>query len=241
MAAPDVRVAGRGGGGGGRLGGRIGGGGRRPFNSQREGRGGRHGAPRHHNQQHQQQHQHQHHSGPTEEEEGLLSRLLEQYLFSLGDVYESREGEEHRRQTIEKLHSILVQWVIRTGQGKSPAVLSEHLTDGGGIQLKIFGSTRLGVHTPDADIDVLCIAPCWITRADFFTSFVNELRGRPDVFMVSAVPEAYTPVVKFIIDGQPIDMIFVSLPYSPVIPHNLDILGPSILRGLDDAAVRCVF
>lgn len=54
------------------------------------------------------------------------------------------------------------------------------------------------------------------------------------------VPEAYTPVVKFVIDGQPVDMIFVSLPFHAVIPPDLDILSPSILRGLDDAAVRSI-
>ena len=162
------------------------------------------------------------------------------YLRARGDVFDSQDGAENRRLTIEKLHTILKAWVIETGASKSPPVDPKYLAEGGGVQLKIFGSTRLGVHTPDADIDVLCLAPCWITRADFFSSFVDELRARHDVFTVSAVPEAYTPVVKFIIDNQAVDMIFVSMPFSLVIPVDFKILDPNILRGLDDAAVRCV-
>lgn len=175
---------------------------------------------------------------PTPAQEIALSRYLENYLVTRGDVYESWHGEDRRRRIIEKLHEILVRWVAETGSLKSPPIAPEHIICGGGVQLKIFGSTRLGVHTPDADIDVLCIAPCWITRSDFFTSFVDKLRGRYDVSMVSAVPEAYTPVVKFIIDSQPLDVIFVSLPFSHFIPPDLDILSPKVLLGLDDAAVR---
>ena len=174
---------------------------------------------------------------PAVVEDDELTKELDAFLISRG-VYESKAGEENRRRIIERLHKYLVQWVMEFGASKSPPVAPDHLVDGGGVQLRIFGSTRLGVHTPDADIDVLCIAPCWITRADFFASFVPVLRRRSDISMVSSVPEAYTPVVKFIIDNQAIDMIFVSLPLSHKIPQELDVLNSNILYGLDDAAVR---
>ena len=103
--------------------------------------------------------------------------------------------------------------------------------------MKIFGSTRLDVHTPDADIDLLCIAPSFITRSDFFTSFTTLMSNRDDVSMLSAIPEAYTPVVKFNIDGQSIDMIFVSVDHVPI-PEIFDVLDNRNLIPLDEQGVR---
>ena len=39
-----------------------------------------------------------------------------------------------------------------------------------------FGSYRLGVHTPDADVDCLVLAPPHVTRDDFFSSWVDILK-----------------------------------------------------------------
>ena len=168
-------------------------------------------------------------------EELERNREMEAYLVSRGDVYESEEGQRKRNQVIEKLSGIMVDWAHGIGLKKN--LIDGSSANGGGIQLKIFGSTRLGVHTPDADIDVLCIAPSFVERSDFFTSFCTMMREREDVGMLSAVPEAYTPVVKFNIDGQPIDMIFVSVSF-PSLPEDVDVLDSQYLRGLDEQGVR---
>ena len=167
--------------------------------------------------------------------ETVVNNELEAFMTARGDIYESDEGLQNRAKVIEKLSLILVNWATSIGRAKN--VLESSCTDGGGIHLKIFGSTRLGVHTPDADIDSLCIAPSFIDRGDFFSSFCSLMRSREDVGVLSAVPEAYTPVLKFNIDGQPIDMIFVSLG-TPSIPIDLDVLDSRYLRGLDEQGIR---
>lgn len=50
------------------------------------------------------------------------------------------------------------------------------------------------VHTPDADIDVLCLAPRHCSRDAFFTSFCEMLGDHPEIDELFPVPEAYTPV-----------------------------------------------
>ena len=167
--------------------------------------------------------------------ENVANNELEMFMSSRGDIYESMEGQQIRSKVIEKLHFILVEWASSIGKARN--IPDAICANGGGIYLKIFGSTRLGVQTPDADIDSLCIAPSFISRTDFFSSFCPKIRNRSDVSMLSAVPEAYTPVLKFNIDGQAIDMIFVSLGVQAV-PHDLDVLDSRYLRGLDTQGMR---
>lgn len=78
-----------------------------------------------------------------------------------------------------------------------------------------FGSYRLGVHDPDADVDCLVLAPPHCKREDFFGGWVGALgRMAVDGGRISGlhpVASAYTPVVKFEMDGVKIDMIFASV------------------------------
>jgi poly(A) polymerase len=169
-----------------------------------------------------------------------LDNELMGYMHYRGDIFESEEKQILRGVAIQKLLAVCRSWVTDTGRSKgvSEEVLADGL--GAGVQLRIFGSTRLGVHSPDADIDVLCLTPNFVTRDEFFTSLKDVLLGRDDITMLSAVPEAYTPVMKFNMDGQPIDMIFAALPYYTAIPPNLDILSTSVLHGLDAKSIRSV-
>ncbi|CAM9923395.1 unnamed protein product, partial [Ectocarpus sp. 4 AP-2014] len=73
------------------------------------------------------------------------------------------------------------------------------------------------VQTPDADIDVLCLAPRHCSRESFFTSFCQILRNHTEIDELFPVPEAYTPVIKFKAQGVSIDMLFCSLHY-PKLP-----------------------
>lgn len=178
---------------------------------------------------------------------------LEKYMQSRGDIYESCEGLNSRNIVINKLNAILRDWATKIGIEKQISdeylysqlevinntgeTVQVNIAIGGGIQLRIFGSTRLEVNTADADIDMLCIAPNFICRGDFFTSFCSLLKERDDVTTLSSIAEAYTPVVKFHIDDQAIDMIFASLTL-PFIPPNLDILDDKHLNSLDEQSVR---
>lgn len=58
----------------------------------------------------------------------------------------------------------------------------------------VLNSPSFRVHTPDADIDVLCLAPQHCSREAFFTSFCAILHAHPEVDELFPVPEAYTPV-----------------------------------------------
>ncbi|RYG65550.1 hypothetical protein EON64_11680, partial [archaeon] len=174
---------------------------------------------------------------PPTQRDLFLSEDLEAYLTRIGYCQETKEGLERRMAVTDKLQAMLRDWAISVGRAKG--VDESLIENGGGIQIQIFGSMRLGVHNSDSDIDMLCMAPAYVTRQDFFTSFCLTLSQHKDVDSLLSLPEAYTPVVKFALDGQMIDMVFASLP-CPSLPQHVDLLNLKYLHGLDEASVRSV-
>jgi poly(A) polymerase len=67
-------------------------------------------------------------------------QLLLSYLQSREDVFESDEGLKRRSDVTNKVSNIMKEWAKYLGQQKQ--LPEEIYQDGGGIQLKIFGSTR---------------------------------------------------------------------------------------------------
>lgn len=80
--------------------------------------------------------------------------------------------------------------------GKKDNKSEESIMNAGG-KIFTFGSYRLGVHTPDTDIDALCVAPRHIERQKHFFGELSEiLRRHPSVTKLTEVREAYVPVIK---------------------------------------------
>lgn len=178
-------------------------------------------------------------AGPTIEE--LRSNDdMDFYLSGTNSIFETELGQLKRDAVFRKLSNIIGVWSSELAIQKNvsenyiPAPEAIHI---GVVQLHIFGSTRLGVHNVDSDIDILCLAPSYISRNDFFTSFRAKLMEEPGAESILSIPEAYTPVLKFTLNGQSIDMVFASLQI-PVLPSGLDILDLRCLQGLDDQSVR---
>lgn len=97
-------------------------------------------------------------------EEQLTNSLRR--LCTSRNLIESTSGIQKRHRVMKDLNDMLCSWCssLSSDVKASPALLS-------------FGSYRLGVHTPDADVDCLVLAPRHVTRQDFFGGWVDVLRG----------------------------------------------------------------
>ena len=171
----------------------------------------------------------------------LLRETLAHYL-----QYETAE-EAHKRQVVMgRLSKIFKDFVRKVSIQNG---LPEELANDVGGKIFTFGSYRLGVHgkgnncSQGTDIDTLCVAPKHVKREDFFEGMYELLKLMPEVTEITAVTEAYVPLIKMEFDGIPvkiikkIDLLFARLGDSTV-PDDLDLRNSKILKNLDERCVR---
>uniref|UniRef100_A0ACB8GAB2 Uncharacterized protein n=1 Tax=Sphaerodactylus townsendi TaxID=933632 RepID=A0ACB8GAB2_9SAUR len=113
-------------------------------------------------------------------------------------VFEDEEELNRRSVVLRKLSNLAKEWIVEVGEKKN---LLSSVTSSSGGKIFTFGSYRLGVHTKDADIDALCVAPRHVERSDFFQSFFDKLKQQDGIRNLRAVQDTYVPVIKFEFDG----------------------------------------
>ncbi|XWS37623.1 hypothetical protein CRYUN_Cryun19dG0060700 [Craigia yunnanensis] len=171
--------------------------------------------------------------GPTDYDV-IKTRELEKYLQNVG-LYESQEEAVSREEVLGRLDQIVKNWVKAISRAKG---LNEQLVQEANAKIFTFGSYRLGVHGPGADIDTLCVGPRHATREeDFFGELHKMLSEMPEVSELHPVPDAHVPVMKFKFKGVSIDLLYAKLSLW-VIPEDLDISQDSILQNTDEQTVR---
>jgi poly(A) polymerase len=72
------------------------------------------------------------------------------------------------------------------------------------------GSYRLGVHSPDSDIDIVCIAPLTHSRLRFQVDFFSRLQSLPGVSYTYGIFRAKVPLIKLIYKSIRIDLQFAN-------------------------------
>ncbi|KAI3407864.1 Polynucleotide adenylyltransferase [Psidium guajava] len=172
-------------------------------------------------------------SGPTEDDV-IKTRELEKFLQDAG-LYESQEEAVSREEVLGRLDQIVKIWVKSISRAKG---LNEQMVQEANAKIFTFGSYRLGVHGPGADIDTLCVGPRHATREeDFFGELHRMLSEMSEVSELHPVPDAHVPVMRFKFSGVSIDLLYAKLSLW-VIPEDLDISQDSILQNADDQTVR---
>eukprot|EP00897_Mesotaenium_endlicherianum_P001362 jgi/Mesen1/1253/ME000129S00349 len=163
-------------------------------------------------------------AGP-QEEDTQRTRFLERYLESAG-LYESHEEAILREEVLGRLDQIVKTWIknVCRERGYNDQVVAD-----ANAKIFTFGSYRLGVHQPGADIDTLCVGPRYATR--------EILAGMPEVSELHAVPDAHVPVLKFKFSGISIDLLYGRLTLWNI-AEDLDLSQESILQGVDEQTVR---
>ncbi|KAI7734336.1 hypothetical protein M8C21_017041, partial [Ambrosia artemisiifolia] len=164
----------------------------------------------------------------------LRTNKLNKFLVDAG-LYESKEETAKREEVLGRIKQIVVDWVKQLTRLRG---YTDQMVEDANAVVYTFGSYRLGVHGPGADIDTLCIGPSYVNRdQDFFFVLHDILSGMEEVTELQPIPDAHVPVMKFKFDGISIDLLYASISLL-VVPDNLDISDVSVLYDVDEPTVR---
>ncbi|KAH9665668.1 nuclear poly(A) polymerase 4 [Citrus sinensis] len=142
------------------------------------------------------------------------------------------EADIQRNRELEK---IAKDWVKQLTRLRG---YSDQMVEDANALIFTFGSYRLGVHGPGADIDALCVGPSYVSREeDFFFILHNILAEMEEVTELQPVLDAHVPVMKFKFDGLSIDLLYASISRL-VVREDLDISDMSVLYDVDEPAGR---
>lgn len=162
-----------------------------------------------------------------------LTKSLDDAL-SKEKVITTDEDLSQRLEVLSMLNNLAKEWIREVSMERNlPEITAENV---GGL-VCTFGSYRLGVYHKGADIDAIIIVPRHITRTDYFATFYNKLKENPSINNVRAVEEAFVPVIKMIIQGIEIDMLFARLALKEV-HEDTDLQQDDLLRNLNPKCVR---
>ena len=142
----------------------------------------------------------------------ILKSSLDQQLEK-NNVDESEKGNE--------LRSLLL------------GILSKEFTDwcSEGRVLPI-GSYKLGVHSPESDIDLVCLAPLRYTRQEFQQDFYPRLQSLPEAHYCSGIFRAKVPLIKLIMRGIRIDLQYANTDQD-ISSFRPELLDEATLLGLN--------
>uniref|UniRef100_A0A2P2MJ95 polynucleotide adenylyltransferase n=1 Tax=Rhizophora mucronata TaxID=61149 RepID=A0A2P2MJ95_RHIMU len=170
---------------------------------------------------------------PTEADK-QRNRQLEKFLVESG-LYESEEEAAKRERVLDRIREIARYWVKQLTHLRG---YTDQMVENANAVIFTFGSYRLGVHGPGADIDTLCVGPSYVNREeDFFFALHNILAEMEEVTELQPVPDAHVPVMKFKFDGISIDLLYARISHL-VVPDDLDISDVSVLYDVDEPTVR---
>ncbi|XP_008798549.1 nuclear poly(A) polymerase 4-like [Phoenix dactylifera] len=172
-------------------------------------------------------------AGPTEAD---LQRTkeLEKFLLDSG-LYESKEEAAKREEILREIDKIVKNWVKQLTRQRG---YTDQMVEDANAVIFTFGSYRLGVHGPGADIDTLCVGPSYVNREeDFFIILHAILAEMDEVTELQPVPDAHVPVMKFKFHGISIDLLYASISLL-IVPEDLDISHGSVLYNVDEATIR---
>ncbi|KAK1362868.1 hypothetical protein POM88_038429 [Heracleum sosnowskyi] len=172
-------------------------------------------------------------AGPSEADL-IRNKELEKFLEDAG-LHETKEEAFKRQQVLARIREIVVVWVKQLTRLRG---YTDQMVEDANAMIFTFGSYRLGVHGPGADIDTLCVGPSYVNREeDFFFILHNILEEIEEVTELQPVPDAHVPVMKFKFDGISIDLLYASVSLL-VVPDDLDISDVSVLYNVDEPTVR---
>ncbi|KAK2982951.1 hypothetical protein RJ640_006365 [Escallonia rubra] len=151
-------------------------------------------------------------AGPTEADRQRNAEL--QKFLMESSLYESEEENERREDVLRHIDKVTFLQIVKfwVKELTRQRGYTDQMVEDANAVLFTFGSYRLGVHGPGADMDTLCVGPSYVNREeDFFIILHDILAEMEEVSELQPVPDAHVPVMKFKFQGISIDLLYASI------------------------------
>lgn len=145
-------------------------------------------------------------------ESGHLVEILDEH-----EVFDTKADVDLFTFVMGHLEKLGRNWIFR--EAVTNGMPESQAMEVGG-KILTFGSHSLNVHQRGNDIDVILVGPQFVTIGMFFQKFSHILRCDPMVESCLDLPLARIPMIKLIIEGVNIDLLYVSLK-SIMVPGDL--------------------
>lgn len=152
------------------------------------------------------------------------------------NLKETEDEIAKRMEALEVLNSLATGWVQKKLMEKGFAY---HFAIKGKAKILPYGSTKLGVHLRESDIDAVFVAPDSITRSGFFTSFFYFIKSQPEVSHCRAIPAAAVPLITFNFSGIDIDLSFTQLTLKTV-PDKLKLDDERLYKNMSQKDIKSI-
>ncbi|KAI0875059.1 Poly(A) polymerase central domain-containing protein [Hypoxylon argillaceum] len=176
---------------------------------------------------------------PTPTESHSTTLLLEELRRQ--NTFETASETKKREKVLNDLQRIADEFVRKVARAKEPH--NDVLIRDARGEVFTYGSYCLGVYGPGSDIDTLVTAPRYVSRDDYFKYFpdlLTEMAPPGSITGLTAVEDAFVPIIKFEYWGISIDLIFSRIATLTQFPprNQLQLTSNEYLRGLDDRELR---
>jgi len=149
------------------------------------------------------------------------------------DLIPSEDESVRRVKALGKLNEIVAEFVRQAFEKNGHG---DQYNDTTSFRLKTFGSYRLDVHLPGADMDTVMVVPKHVLRTDMFTILYVTMTQRPDIKNLIKVEEARVPVIKFEMDDFEFDLAMARLEGLSQLPEDFDVTDDRHLKHVGDDA-----
>lgn len=105
------------------------------------------------------------------------------------------------------------------------------------VHVFVSGSYRLGVHSSDADIDVIFVTTRHIARERVFREFVPILAREEGIEDLQPIPNARVPIIGLALDGQEFDVLTCHLREAELPSREAMLNSYEWMNGLDEASI----
>jgi poly(A) polymerase Pap1 len=135
------------------------------------------------------------------------------------DLIPSEEESAGRVKALGKLNELVASFVREAfAKNGHPDQYNEATS----FRLRTFGSYRLDVHLPGADMDTVMLVPKHVLRSDMFMILYPMMSRDKDIKNLIKVEEARVPVIKFEMDGFEFDLAMSRFAGLSSLPEDFD-------------------